>query len=569
MAYTRVNWQNSPSHATPLSAENLNVMDAGIASLDTAVTEATGDISTLETEVGEQATTISGLQTTVGEHTADIGNLETSVEDNTSDISDLKEDLDDVKGGFAVHEQLTFESATGYYNKNGAFNEYSGIKTMSLDVNPEDVWYFTSYNFWQAARVVFFDTNDSVVSVVFSGNDENLVADTRIEVPTGATRMLLQCEQNHITGVDLYRYDSKSVIDNIENEIQDIVEATTTDTTENIELTFESATGFYNKNGHFDTFNEMVVASVDVASGETYYIDTQNFWNAAIVVFLNNSNAVVDLIWLANNENTVSDYGFTIPTGATKMLIQNHLTPRTSLRKVAGIKAKPVKSILDGKSITAIGDSITEKNYRAKTNWVLWIKQWCGAVIQNLGRGGTGFRAGKDNNQNYINKIASIAGTPDIIGVACSFNDIANNAVVIGTISDTTADDSVAGYANDFFDALITAYPTTPIICYVQGPWSAFHWGQARSDQWISLLAEICATRGIPFYSDLYKGSALKPWIEANRPTYYTSDDTDGGSSGVVDDVHPNSEGHKVIARYLYPKFVENIVSVGLNYSNE
>ena len=56
-----------------------------------------------------------------------------------AELTDLKEDLDDVKGGFAVHEQLTFESATGYYNKNGAFYEYSGIKTMSLDVNAGDI----------------------------------------------------------------------------------------------------------------------------------------------------------------------------------------------------------------------------------------------------------------------------------------------------------------------------------------------------------------------------------------------------------------------------------------------
>jgi len=115
MAYTRVNWQNSPSHATPLSAENLNVMDEGIYDLDAAVTEATGDIADLETTVSGHTTSITGLQTTVGEHTADIGNmeddisdlqttvsghttsignLETSVEDNTSDISDLKKDLE-------------------------------------------------------------------------------------------------------------------------------------------------------------------------------------------------------------------------------------------------------------------------------------------------------------------------------------------------------------------------------------------------------------------------------------------------------------------------------------------
>ena len=98
MAYTRVNWQNSPSHATPLSAENLNVMDEGIENLDAAVTEATEDISTLETEVGEQATTISGLQTTVQGHTTSIGNLANLTTTEKSNlvgaINEVNEDLE-------------------------------------------------------------------------------------------------------------------------------------------------------------------------------------------------------------------------------------------------------------------------------------------------------------------------------------------------------------------------------------------------------------------------------------------------------------------------------------------
>ena len=114
MAYTRVNWQNSPSHATPLSAENLNVMDEGIKNLDDSMTEATDDISTLETTVSGHTTSISALETTVGEHTADIqnnsddisdlqtltsghttsiGNLQTAVGTNTEDITDLKEEF--------------------------------------------------------------------------------------------------------------------------------------------------------------------------------------------------------------------------------------------------------------------------------------------------------------------------------------------------------------------------------------------------------------------------------------------------------------------------------------------
>ena len=53
MSYTRVNWQNKPSTATPINATNLNTMDAGIAALDTA-------IGTLETAVQGKVDKVEG-----------------------------------------------------------------------------------------------------------------------------------------------------------------------------------------------------------------------------------------------------------------------------------------------------------------------------------------------------------------------------------------------------------------------------------------------------------------------------------------------------------------------------
>ena len=142
MAYTRVNWQNSPSHATPLSAENLNVMDEGIYDLDAAVTEATGDIADLETTVSGHTTSITGLQTTVGEHTTDISNIEddvsglqTTVSGHTTSIgtlanlttteksnlvgaiNEVNEDVSDVKEDLAeVTDSLDTITSSNIYN---------------------------------------------------------------------------------------------------------------------------------------------------------------------------------------------------------------------------------------------------------------------------------------------------------------------------------------------------------------------------------------------------------------------------------------------------------------------
>jgi len=43
--YTRINWQNKPNTATPISAENLNKMDKGIKDCDDAI----GDLALLNT----------------------------------------------------------------------------------------------------------------------------------------------------------------------------------------------------------------------------------------------------------------------------------------------------------------------------------------------------------------------------------------------------------------------------------------------------------------------------------------------------------------------------------------
>lgn len=53
MSYTRVNWQNKPSTATPINATNLNTMDAGIAANDTA-------IGTLQADVANKVDKVEG-----------------------------------------------------------------------------------------------------------------------------------------------------------------------------------------------------------------------------------------------------------------------------------------------------------------------------------------------------------------------------------------------------------------------------------------------------------------------------------------------------------------------------
>ena len=341
-----------------------------------------------------------------------------------------------------------------------------------------------------------------------------------------------------------------NAISALHSEVSELKTVTVEYDTTDIPLIFTSVTGYYDKNKTLTTYEGITTATISVNEGERYLLTTRNYYNAAIACLLDSTDAVKTVFWIANNAAEVNEFEILIPSGISKLMVQRaYAYEPTKLGLVTGIKKKSIQSVLQGKRMTIIGDSITEKNSRAKTNWALWIKDWAEPTIQNLGASGTGFIAGGANP--YSNRISSI-NNPDIIGVAVSFNDMSNSVADL-----TTA-------AESFFDDLLTAYPSTPIICYVQSPWSAFHYGVETSDAWIDALKDICGERGIPFYDDMYRGSTLKPWIAGNRAVYYMNDGE--GSSGEEDWVHPNSEGHKVIARYLYPKFAENLVTTGLDY---
>ena len=478
-----------------------------------------------------------------------------------SELAGVKSDL---IPGERFQIPLTMGYASGYIDRYKNFNQYSGISAAEIDVVEDQVYYLTSKNIYSGARAVFYDSSNNVISVVYNANNGNLQTLTKITVPTNATKMLIQSFTTEVSYVALYKQNLSEKFGLVSTEIETIRNAATEAETTDIPLTFESETGYIDNTKKSNTYSGVTTATIDVSEGQAYILQTRNFYNAALAC-LYADNTLYSVVYVAYNDNPVT-VEITIPYGITKLVIQRFSAYYpTRIGLITGLKRKRTNNILNGKKITVIGDSITEKNFRAKTNWVRWLTEWCGATFQNLGAGGKGFYNGASTNTNYYSKLSSIQANPDIIGVALSWNDFEDESFPVGEVTDTGTE-SLAGYANDFFSALITAHPTTPIICYVQSPWGTYKPGYERSDNWNSVLKQICALKGIPYFDEMYYGSALKPWLSANRAVYYVSDDPDAGNVGQSDDVHPNSEGHKVIARHLYPHFAENLVAVGLDY---
>ena len=79
MSYTKVLWQNSPSEATPINADNLNHMDDGIADVDARAT-------TLE---GEQTQTELAIQQ-INDNIGDMSELETEATTLVGAVNEIK-----------------------------------------------------------------------------------------------------------------------------------------------------------------------------------------------------------------------------------------------------------------------------------------------------------------------------------------------------------------------------------------------------------------------------------------------------------------------------------------------
>ena len=168
--YTRMNWENTPSTATPLTADNLNHMDEGIeratdgvTAVEEALKTATADLTTVKSEVetarGSSSSLnarLNGIDTTVGNkaekstvsqlsarmqtaetslagkaNATDVANALKSKEDNSNKVSS-KTDITDSNTNYPSIKYLN----EFYYDAN---ETYSSAETDELLGNKADV----------------------------------------------------------------------------------------------------------------------------------------------------------------------------------------------------------------------------------------------------------------------------------------------------------------------------------------------------------------------------------------------------------------------------------------------
>lgn len=195
----------------------------------------------------------------------------------------------------------------------------------------------------------------------------------------------------------------------------------------------------------------------------------------------------------------------------------------------------------------ALGDSLTENNFRASSNYVNYIEEELGIEVVNLGHSGAGYKKVNTNNKTIITEISEIPNynyNTDIITVMGSINDFSYIAGSLGQLGDTTTD-TLYGAMYTFFSTLQSNYMGTRLgVITPPVTGTNYNTQKPRFEAYNKALKETAELFGVPVL-DLTYSCNLKPWETLFRNTFYSADGT--GGTGQVDDTHPNSKGHWLI----------------------
>ena len=173
MAYQRVNWENSPSTSTPLSAENLNQMDKGIEDAHLAIV----DCFTKEESKSRFGLTVSAIY--------DENNILLQWRSGSSLGGGLFSGTN-AKTAFIANDVVTIQS--------GAFIRCTNLETVYIDKPIEDLqqgrFYIQDGAFPPTVNIIYTDSFNAVTAnakaiAELNRKYNNSNTDTNIESGTG------------------------------------------------------------------------------------------------------------------------------------------------------------------------------------------------------------------------------------------------------------------------------------------------------------------------------------------------------------------------------------------------
>lgn len=231
----------------------------------------------------------------------------------------------------------------------------------------------------------------------------------------------------------------------------------------------------------------------------------------------------------------------------------NQIADLDARKRIELLEITAKGSVLTGKSWAVIGDSITEKNWRANKNYHDFVSEQVGGMtVHNYGISSSGFW----NRAQTI--AASITQSPDYITLLWGANDITKGPDVLGDV-DSVGTETQAGLINQALSDLITKFYDKKLGIITLLPRDIYNNVTNlntnkgfTATQFADLLIAIAQKYSIPVL-DLYRESNLYPWIPAANALYFTAP---GETS--PDGLHPNDAGQEAISNKIR-SFLESL----------
>jgi len=217
MSYTRVNWQNAPSTATPVNAENLNIMDKGIADAHSQLAEIASDKADV-TYVNKQLnfkrdkeTKIKGtdLETATDSDKIQLVNLSEEVQNAMAGTAPV---ISSVADGSLTSTKYAAKSVTSSARTNiGEMGMILSFGTPNFDfVNmtltiPSKAWILHRKKLYPIADGADLIIDLSVISSYFGSIYFNTSTSTFIVRNNDVTPSLLQMTEDEILVATFYK----------------------------------------------------------------------------------------------------------------------------------------------------------------------------------------------------------------------------------------------------------------------------------------------------------------------------------------------------------------------------
>lgn len=447
-------------------------------------------------------------------------------------------DLGELKEGFYrnynnVPELVTANTEYGHY-------EYSLTK--------DKIYQFNGYNISQMCGILVVDENNNPIydsnkvigdidqtSLIFRVNKENLTAYISVLKKIHDTT-----DQNYEKHWIRYNTPRLREVEKCINKYEKLIPKKLFD----IEKAYINCLAYSVNNAPLIQLYDGVDLHVyEMVKGVHYNIDSFNWSGITGICIVNSDNKVIyqsstssigNTYELVNHDFIAEENGF--------IIVSERLTYNSTVTIIDDMK----NTDFNFRKWYAIGDSITEKNYRALKNYVDYCSEDLDINVVNLGVSGTGYKDGGSSNNTFItrlNQITSYNIDTDVITVMGSINDIEFVSGNLGELGDTTTD-TIYGSVYTFFNTLFTKFNGVRV-----GVILPINWKNSNTDNRLVLyrkaLIETCEYFNIP-YLDITNKTNLRPNDDNFLNEYYLSDN---GDNPVVDTggVHPNSKGHKLI----------------------